>query len=206
VGIAITAALAISQFDFVAYFAQKKFNVSIAVFLFGLLKGTYGFGGFFPGQTLVLITLSGLTCTIPTLAGPIFFVWCGVMVGVLASYAVGSVSGRIRNVEPQSSPFTVKELILAVSPTMVSTYFFNLGYWRSLIFRRVILFGLTGGAILCLFAAAMCSVKAYLDNNVDRLALLYSLGLSAYGLLTVGYALWTLKRESGQQPAKALED
>ncbi|MBV9990058.1 MAG: hypothetical protein JOZ72_02090 [Alphaproteobacteria bacterium] len=197
VGVLMSAVLCLFNFDFIAFFRHANLALGLSVLVFGFVKGTYGIGSVFPGQTLVLIAIIGLSCNMQALGLPLLLVWLGVMAGLILSYSIGwaTHSFRQKGEAGARDGFNWKEVVFVVTPTAASTYFFNMGYWRRSILVRLLWYGVAGGLLLVTLSCMMCIVKSILAPRVETLSTLYSLGLAAYGLLTIVYVIWRSQKQ-----------
>ena len=158
------------------------------LFLAAFVEGVYGLAGVTPGGTFIFLYIFGQTCSVSHILTSIILIWLGIAVGIVVSYAIGSLLRR-RKKEDSNQTTTasnslfdfVKRMPLGVTPAFSSVYLFESGYRQQPffpVFVPVIL-----GSIITLSIAVpfLCVSKDAFSDAVGELSLVFGLGLILWG-------------------------
>lgn len=163
------------------------------VALAGLVEGSYWLGGLIPGQSYIGLYLLGHECSMEHSSLVIFYIWFGVLIGLLLSYGAARLFRKRESADSENRPWALPKLfgraLLAAYPSAAATHMFERGFQGKTLLPSFVPIVISGLVILTAYTVLLCSAKEAIYQRTGEIGLLFGGVLILWGLWRVGQGL-----------------
>jgi len=155
------------------------------VALAGLIEGTYWVGGLIPGQSYIGLYLLGHECSVANSSLVIFYIWFGVLVGLVLSYAAALFFRKREGKDLEKQPWAPSKLfgraLLAAYPSAAATHMFERGFQGKSFLPSFVPIVVSGSVILCVYTLILCSAKDAIYERTGEVGVFFGGALILWG-------------------------
>lgn len=163
------------------------------VALAGLIEGSYWIGGLIPGQTYMGLYLLGHECSVGNSSVVIFYIWFGVLIGLLLSYGAARLFTKSKSLNIEERPWAASKLLgramLAAYPSAAATHIFERGFQGKALLPSFVPIVISGLVILTAYTVLLCSAKETISQETDKIGILFAGALILWGIWRISQGL-----------------
>jgi len=161
---------------------------SWSLIIAAFIEATYWVGGIIPGQTYLGLYLLGHECGLDHSALLYFYIWIGVVTGLISSYFLGySIKGRTITQSSHQEPYMwkSKNMLLAAYPAAAATYLFERGFEGRKMLSALIPLIVSGSIILLFGMTTLCLLKEQLSQYTGGIGFFFASVLIVLGSIRI---------------------
>lgn len=155
----------------------------------GLVEGSYWIGGLIPGQSYIGLYLLGHECSVGNSSAVIFYIWFGVLTGLLLSYGAACLLKKRGVAETEDRPWALSKIagrvLLAAYPSAAATHLFERGFQGKTLLPSLVPIVISGLVILTIYTVLLCSAKEVVYARTGEIGLLFGGVLIVWGMWRV---------------------